>query len=148
MTNQSTIERRQPSIGAAEGLTFFYGLWAFSALGRAVYQYGFRHPESFTPTHISTFVGALYLLIIVGLRRRSPVAWWATLALLAVELAGVLVVGTIDLIWRPFPYASVWSQYGSGYFYMPLLMPIAGLAWLLRGSTRAAYFAPKEEHHV
>lgn len=131
----------QPPIAApvADGLSFFYGLWALAALGRAVYQYGFRHPADFTPTHISTGVGLLYLAIIAGLRRRSARAWRITMALLAAELAGVLVVGTVDLVWRPFPYASVWSQYGSGYFFMPLLMPLAGLAWLLRRETRAAY---------
>jgi len=123
----------------ADGLIFFYGLWALAALGRAAYQYGFRRPADATPTHISTFVGLLYLAIIAGLRRRSARAWRITLALLTVELAGVLIVGTLDLVWRPFPYASVWSQYGSGYFFMPLLMPLAGLAWLLRRNTRAAY---------
>ena len=71
---------------AADGLIFFYGLWAISALGRAVYQYGFRRPADATPTHISTFVGLLYLAIIVGLRRRSARAWWLTLALLGAEL--------------------------------------------------------------
>lgn len=132
-------ETQTAARGAADALAFFYGLWAVASLGRAIYQYGFRHPEHFTPTHISTFVGVLYLFIIVGLRRRSPHAWWGTLALLAVELAGVLIVGTIDVVWRPFPYASVWSMYGAGYFFMPLVMPFVGIWWILRKETRAAY---------
>lgn len=128
-----------PRSGASDALAFFYGLWAFSALGRALYQYAFKQPDSFAPTHISTAVGLLYIAIIVGLRRRSPLAWRLTLPLLLAELAGVLVVGTIDVVWRPFAYVSVWSQYGAGYFFMPLLLPIAGLVWLLRRETRVAY---------
>ncbi|MDQ2997563.1 MAG: hypothetical protein M3R61_10970, partial [Chloroflexota bacterium] len=88
---------------------------------------------------LSTFVGLLYIFIIIGLRKRTPRWWWITLGLLAVELAGVLIVGTIDLIWRPFPYATVWSNYGIGYFFMPLLLPFVGLAYLLRKETRTAY---------
>jgi hypothetical protein len=61
------------------------------------------------------------------------------LVLLLVELAGVLLVGTIDVIWHPFPYATVWSRYGIGYFFMPLVLPFVGLAYLLRRETRAAY---------
>jgi hypothetical protein len=130
---------RRATTGTSDALAFFYGLWAVAALGRALYQYGFRHPESFVPTHVSAFVGALYLLIVAGLRRRSPRAWWVTLALLIVELAGVLIVGTVDVVWQPFPYATVWSQYGAGYLFMPLMLPGAGLWWLLRRDTRAAY---------
>ena len=63
----------------------------------------------------------------------------ATLALLIVELAGVLIVGTVDVVWRPFPYATVWSNYGIGYFFMPLVLPFVGLFYLLRKQTRAAY---------
>lgn len=125
--------------GSSDVLAFFYGLWAFSALGRSTYQYLFKHPGSFVPTHISTFVAVLYIFIIIGLRRRTPQAWRVTLLLLLVELAGVLIVGTIDVVWHPFPYATVWSGYGIGYFFMPLLLPFIGLAWLLRRDTRAAY---------
>lgn len=130
---------RVQATGTSDALAFFYGLWAFSALGRALYQYLWKHPADFTPTHISTFVGLLYIAIIVGLRRRTPRAWWVTLALLVIELAGVLIVGTIDVLWRPFPYASVWSNYGAGYFFMPLVLPMAGLTWLLRRTTQHAY---------
>jgi hypothetical protein len=138
-TNLSTTTGRKASRGASDVLGFFYGLWSFSALGRSSYEYLFKHPTTFVPAHLSTFVGVLYIFIIVGLRKRSPRWWWITLGLLVVELAGVLVVGTIDVVWRPFPYATVWSNYGIGYFFMPLLLPFVGLAYMLRKETRAAY---------
>ncbi len=137
---QPTEAQRKPARGASDVLGFFYGLWAFSALGRSSYEYLFKqNVRTYVPAHLSTFVGVLYIFIIVGLRKRSPRWYWITLALLAVELAGVLIVGTIDVVWRPFPYATVWSNYGIGYFFMPLVLPFVGLAYMLRRSTRAAY---------
>ena len=128
-----TVANRKVSRGASDTLAFFYGLWAFSALGRSSYEYLFKNPRpaNLVPAHLSTFVGVLYIFIIVGLRRRTPRAWWVTLAL--------LIVGTLDVFWHAFPYATVWSQYGKGYFFMPLLLPFVGLAYMLRRETRAAY---------
>ena len=135
------VTNRKVLGGASDTLAFFYGLWAFSALGRSSYEYLFKNPRpaNLVPAHLSTFVGVLYIFIIVGLRRRTPRAWWVTLALLIVELSGVLIVGTLDVFWHAFPYATVWSQYGKGYFFMPLLLPFVGLAYMLRRETRAAY---------
>ena len=44
------------------------------------------------------------------------------------ELVGVLVVGTLSLVDRElFPDQTVWSAYGSGYAFVPLLLPVLGL---------------------
>ena len=49
------------------------------------------------------------------------------------ELTGVLVVGTLSVI-DPGVLAdqTVWSSYGAGYGWLPLVLPFAGIAWLLR----------------
>jgi hypothetical protein len=137
------IAKKVQQTGTPDALLFVYGVWAAAALSRAAYQYLFRQPDNFMPTHISLLVGALYVLIIVGLRRSTPRAYYATLALLAAELAGVLVVGTIDVVWQPFAYSTVWSGYGAGYLFVPLVLPIAGLVWMLRDDTRR-WFGVKE----
>ena len=63
--------------------------------------------------------------------------WSRPLAVAAcsVELAGVLAIGTLSLL-RPedFPRATVWSGYGSGYGFVPLVLPVIGLWWLRRTS--------------
>jgi len=52
-----------------------------------------------------------------------------------VELVGVLVIGTASLIWPDaFPDATVWSAYGRGYGFVPLVLPVLGLLWLRRSA--------------
>jgi hypothetical protein len=61
----------------------------------------------------------------------------------ALGLGQVLVVGSLSLaLPEAFPRATVWSTYGLGYGFLPLVLPIAGLWWLLRDETRRAYRAP------
>ena len=48
-----------------------------------------------------------------------------------VELVGVLAVGTASLAdSSAFPDPTVWSDYGQGYGYVPLVLPLVGLFWL------------------
>ncbi|MEU0564850.1 hypothetical protein ABZ297_05550, partial [Nonomuraea sp. NPDC005983] len=55
------------------------------------------------------------------------------LAALGVELVGVLVVGTASVVdAAAFPHDTVWSVYGKGYLFIPLVLPLVGLYWLLR----------------
>ena len=44
---------------------------------------------------------------------------------------GVLTVGTLTVLDPDlFPDATVWSTYGQGYGFVPLVLPLLGLAWL------------------
>ena len=49
------------------------------------------------------------------------------------ELVGVVGVGVLSLVDKElFPDETVWSGFGSGYGYIPLVLPILGLLWLYR----------------
>jgi hypothetical protein len=59
------------------------------------------------------------------------------LAAIGIELVGVLVVGLLSyLLPSAFPDKTVWSHFGAGYGYVPLVLPVIGLWWLRR--TRAS----------
>jgi hypothetical protein len=69
------------------------------------------------------------------------VAWIA----IGFELVGVLVVGTLSLVMPElFAHPTVWSWYGMGYLFVPLVLPFLGLWWLAthRPAARAAVAAP------
>jgi hypothetical protein len=67
----------------------------------------------------------------------------ATIAL-TVELVGVLVVGAISYaVPSAFPDKTVWSHFGSGYGYVPLLLPLVGL-WWIRRTNRASEAVSRE----
>jgi hypothetical protein len=64
---------------------------------------------------------------------RGPV--WFRIAQITIgfELAGVLVVGLLSLLVPSlFAHPTVWSYFGMGYLFIPLVMPILGLLWLRR----------------
>ena len=45
---------------------------------------------------------------------------------------GVLVVGTLSLVSPAlFAHASVWSWFGMGYLFVPLVLPVFGIWWLV-----------------
>ena len=70
--------------------------------------------------------------------RRGPVWTRVAWAACSVELVGVLAVGTLSLADpAAFPDSAVWSQYGGGYGWVPLVLPVLGLAYLVRQARRA-----------
>jgi len=49
----------------------------------------------------------------------------------------VLVVGVLTLVdAADFPDETVWSGFGRGYGYVPLVLPVLGLVWLWRTGRR------------
>ncbi|WP_203338222.1 hypothetical protein [Nocardioides limicola] len=108
-----------------------YAVFAVAAGARSAVQIGTRFDDAPLAFSLSAFAAAVYLVATVALRWHGPVAFWVATVACLIELIGVLAVGTLSLV-RPelFPAATVWSQFGSGYGYLPLVLPVVGLWWL------------------
>jgi hypothetical protein len=116
--------------GPGRALIALYGLFALAAGARAGVQIATRFAEAPLAYGLSAFAALVYLVLTVALARGARrVALWS----LGVELAGVLVIGTAGLLDpAAFPDQTVWSGYGRGYLFIPLLLPLVGLYWLWR----------------
>ena len=130
---------RSTRTGPGRLLVAVYGLFALSASARAVVQIATKFSHAPVAYLLSAFAGLVYIVATVTLTAGSPRARRIAVVSCSVELAGVLVVGTWSLVDRAtFPDATVWSGYGSGYGFVPLVLPVFGLLWLRRWSGRAA----------
>jgi hypothetical protein len=117
--------------GPGRLLVAVYGLFALSASARAGVQIATKFGHAPVAYLLSAFAGVVYILATVTLSIGSPTARRIAVLSCSVELAGVLAVGTWSLADRAmFPDATVWSGYGSGYGFVPLVLPVFGLLWL------------------
>ena len=121
-------------------LVAVYAVFAIAATARAGVQLVTRYAEAPTAYLLSAVRGG-------DLHRRdrdprprhpdrpAPSPWSA----ISIELLGVLAVGTLSLLDpAAFPRATVWSGFGMGYGFVPLVLPILGLIWLWRTRSRAS----------
>ena len=129
----STKAALRTSSGAGRALVAVYGLFALAATARAGVQLATRFDEAPLAYLLSAVAGVIYCVATVTLARGDRtsrrVAWVA----IVLELVGVLTVGTLSLLDpEAFPRATVWSAYGIGYGFVPLILPVLGLIWLAR----------------
>jgi hypothetical protein len=131
------------SLGVGRVLIVVYAILAIGATSRAIYQlaaYYSQHPAARLPIALSALSGVIYILATVALL--APGRAWYRVAWITIsfELVGVLVIGTLSLV---FPgtfagpasvpdvaHGTVWSSYGIGYLFIPLVLPILGMLWL------------------
>ena len=128
---------RATATGAGRVLVAVYGIFALSATARAAVQIVGKFADAPLAYLLSALAGVVYILATVGLAGTRP--WACTLAWAAVgfELTGVLVVGTFTVFdAAAFPDDTVWSSYGRGYGFVPLVLPLVGLWWLHRTRAR------------
>ncbi|MFJ4583002.1 hypothetical protein [Streptomyces echinatus] len=118
-------------------LVWLYGVMVVGAVSRSVYQIATEFDRAPLAYALSAVAGAVYAFITYTLVRGGETARRAALVCCAAELAGVLVVGTWTLI-EPsaFPDATVWSKYGAGYLFIPVLLPLSAIYWLRKARTR------------
>ncbi|HET6154175.1 MAG TPA: hypothetical protein VFE15_14595 [Marmoricola sp.] len=116
------------SRGFGRALVFVYGIFAFSATGRSSYQLATKASEAPLAYSLSALAAVVYIVATWALGTgRHPIAVGAVV----VELLGVIVIGATIHPSDP-AKATVWSGFGSGYGYVPLVLPFVGLWWLWR----------------
>jgi hypothetical protein len=124
--------------GPGRVLVAVYALFALSASARAAVQIATKFGHAPVAYLLSAFAAVVYILATVTLAVGSPAARRIAVLSCSVELAGVLAVGTWSVVDpATFPDATVWSGYGSGYGFVPLVLPVFGLLWLRRLTVRA-----------
>ena len=109
-----------------------YAVLSAAALGRSSFQILTKFDDAPLAYSLSAVAALVYVLatVTVALGHRPGARRIARLAL-TLELAGVLMVGTISLLVPSlFPDQTVWSQFGLGYLFIPVVLPIVGLWWL------------------
>ena len=118
------------SAGFGRVLVAIYATFALAATARAGVQLATRYDEAPLAYLLSALAAVVYVVATIALAR--GVRLTASVAV-TFELVGVLVVGTLSVLDpAAFPDETVWSVYGRGYAFIPLVLPIVGLYWLRR----------------
>jgi cytochrome bd-type quinol oxidase subunit 2 len=124
---------RRTSTGAGRVLIAVYGIFALAATARASVQLLTRFHEAPLAYLLSAVAGLIYIVATITLARDTRASRRVALIAIIIELIGVVTVGTLSILYpEAFPRATVWSLYGIGYGFVPLVLPILGLAWLWR----------------
>ena len=121
--------------GLGRLLIAIYGVFAVSSSARAIYQLATKFEEAPLAYSLSAISALVYILATIALAKKGR--FWSQLALvtIAFELVGVVSVGILSYLYpSSFAHPSVWSGFGEGYGYVPLILPILGLLWLKRTS--------------
>ena len=120
-------------------LVSVYVILSLAALGRSGYQIATKFDEAPVAYSFSAVAAIVYVIATIAIIRANTVtgARLATIALVF-EAVGVLGVGLLSVIDPAlFPADTVWSSFGQGYLFIPLVLPFVGLWWLRRGKVSA-----------
>lgn len=130
-------------VDAGRVLLAGYALFVVAAGARSAAQLAAHPGRAPIAYALSAVAAAVYLVGFALLAKRSRLALpWCVL-----ELAGVITVGLLSVVrasW--FPDATVWSRFGAGYGFVPLVLPLLGVAWLRsRPDGRKALASPRTD---
>jgi hypothetical protein len=117
-------------------LIVVYAILAIGATSRAVFQMATVYSAAPVAITLSAVSGVIYIVATVALLR--PGRTWYRIAWITIsfELLGVIVIGTLSIL-VPSTFiqgsgidGTVWSYYGYGYLFIPLVLPVLGMLWL------------------
>lgn len=128
-----TEEPRPTASGIGRVLVVVYAVLALAATGRSGYQIATKFAEAPVAYSLSALAAVVYVVATVALVARGATAFRVAAVAIGFELVGVLAVGVASLIDPAlFPDDTVWSRFGQGYLFIPLVLPVLGLLWLRR----------------
>lgn len=138
MPDSPATQERRTGQGFGRVLVIVYAIFAVAATARSLLQLATRFDEAPVAYLLSALAALIYIVATVALARGDRTSRRVATVAITVELVGVLVVGVLSLLMPDaFPRASVWSAFGRGYLFIPLVLPIVGL-WWLRHTARPA----------
>lgn len=128
----SITETRTRMTGIGRVLVIVYAVMALAATGRSFVQIVRRFDEAPLAYSLSALAAVVYIVATLALVLAGRHGWYTTAWIAIVfELIGVIVVGTLSLaLPELFQHDSVWSVFGRGYLFIPLVLPIFGIWWL------------------
>lgn len=119
--------------GIGRVLIMVYGVLALAATGRSFVQIVGKFDEAPLAYTLSALAAVVYIVATIALIKRGRTWYRIAWITIGFELLGVLVIGTLSLVDPElFPHDTVWSVYGRGYLFIPLVLPILGMWWLAR----------------
>ncbi len=128
-STDSAVRRTNSGVGRA--LVAVYAIFALAATARASVQLLTKFDEAPLAYLLSALAGLIYIVATITLARGTRASRRVALVAIIIELLGVVAIGTLSVVDpAAFPRATVWSVYGIGYGFVPLVLPILGLAWL------------------
>ena len=119
--------------GVGRVLVAVYGVLALAATGRSIVQIVEKFDEAPLAYSLSALAAVVYIVATIALVRPGRTWYRIAWATIVFEFTGVVVIGTHSVI-RPdlFPHDTVWSGFGRGYLFIPLVLPLLGMWWLAR----------------
>ncbi|MFF5311898.1 hypothetical protein [Streptomyces massasporeus] len=136
-SGEAEVSRRRLISGPGTLLVWLYGVMVVGAVSRSAYQIATEFDRAPLAYALSAVAGVVYGFITYTLVRGGETARRVALACCVAELVGVLTVGTWTLV-EPsaFPDATVWSDFGMGYLFIPVILPVSAIYWLRASRSR------------
>lgn len=126
--------RRGPRMsGIGRVLVAVYGVLALAAVGRSFFQIASKFDEAPFAYTLSALAAVVYVVATAALILSGRGWYWVAWATIVFEFTGVVVVGILSVAFPElFPDDTVWSWFGRGYVFIPLVLPALGMWWLAK----------------
>lgn len=123
---------RSRMTGIGRVLVVVYAIMALAATGRSFVQIAEKFDQAPLAYTLSAASALVYIVATLALVFAGTAGWYRIAwAAICFELAGVVVIGTLSIVLPElFQHPTVWSLYGNGYLFIPLVLPFLGIWWL------------------